>query len=178
MKNLTLLGGVALAVTLFGMSSAGVGAYGAYNYNIEETKPVVNSQQVECMALNIYHEARSESELGQRAVAYVTLNRVNDPAYPDNICGVVHQAVLKNNVPVRNKCQFSWYCDGKDDEPRNAEAYAEAKRVALIVINRYGSSFDPTMGATMYHTDSVIPGWRTSFEKTTQIENHIFYRKE
>jgi len=175
MKTLTLLGAVASAITLLGMSAVGVEAY---NKSIEETLEADFTRQRDCLALNIYHEAQGESELGQRAVAYVTLNRANSPDYPSDVCSVVYQAVEKNGVPVKNKCQFSWYCDGKDDEPTDDEAYEEAVRVASIVINTYGYSFDPTMGATMYHAEGVKPGWRKAFEETTQIENHIFYRKE
>ncbi len=174
MKILTLLGAAVSAVTLLGISAAGVDAY---NYDIEETRQADISRQRECLALNIYHEAKGESELGQRAVAYVTLNRAADPAYPDDICDVVYQGLVKNGEPIKNKCQFSWYCDGKDDEPVDTTSYNEALYIAAVVINTYGSSFDPTMGATMYHADSVKPGWRKSFEETTQIENHIFYRK-
>lgn len=167
---------LAVAITTaIGLSSVGVEAY---NYNVDETRREDNLRQRNCLALNVYHEAKGESELGQRAVAYVTLNRAHDPLYPDDVCDVVYQAVTKNGIPVKNKCQFSWYCDGKDDEPNDDKAYAEAIYVASVVINTYGTSFDPTMGATMYHANSVKPGWRKSFEETTQIENHIFYRKE
>lgn len=151
----------------------------ASSYNPDFSTSVIEdyNEQRECLALNIYHEAKGESELGQRAVAYVTLNRAADDRYPDDICGVVKQARLgKDGQPKRNQCQFSWYCDGKSDEIQNQEAYEQALQVATVVINTYGASFDPTMGATMYHTDSVKPKWRKSFEETTQIENHIFYR--
>ena len=176
MKISTLLGAVASAITLLGMSAVGVEAY--YSQDFNETRHVEFARQRECLAMNIYHEAQGESELGQRAIAYVTLNRANSPEYPNDVCSVVYQAVERNGVPVKNKCQFSWYCDGKDDEPTNAEAYAEAERIAAVVINTYGYSFDPTMGATMYHAEGVKPGWRKAFEQTTHIENHIFYRKE
>lgn len=36
------------------------------------------NEELECLALNIYHEARSESLAGQYAVADVTVNRVRD----------------------------------------------------------------------------------------------------
>ena len=151
----------------------------ASSYNPDFDVPAIENynEQRECLALNIYHEAKGESELGQRAVAYVTLNRANDDRFPGDICGVVKQARLgKDGQPRRNQCQFSWYCDGKSDEIENKESYQQALLVATVVINTYGSSFDPTMGATMYHADSVKPKWRKSFEETTQIENHIFYR--
>ncbi len=165
---------VAAAALISFMPDAVVSAY-----NPDFDVPAIENynEQRECLALNIYHEAKGESELGQRAVAYVTLNRASDDRYPDDVCGVVKQARLgKDGLPRRNQCQFSWYCDGRSDEIQNQESYQQALQVATVVINTYGSSFDPTMGATMYHADSVKPKWRKSFEETTQIENHIFYR--
>jgi spore germination cell wall hydrolase CwlJ-like protein len=146
--------------------------------NTSDNEPVTYSEkQIECLALNIYHEARGQSELGQHAVAYVTLNRVKNDRYPEEICAVVKQSKRdKDGNPIRNKCQFSWFCDGRGDHPKNTEAYEKAKAIARAVINTYGYSFDPTLGATMYHADSVKPYWRKAFTKTTKIENHIFYR--
>ena len=66
-------------------------------------------EQLRCMALNIYHEARSDSTLGQEAVGMVTMNRVYSDKYPDTICDVVYQSHLNSKgAPIRNKCQFSW----------------------------------------------------------------------
>lgn len=203
MKTLTLVGTVMSTATLIAMSAIGVGAYnstivleedsstpaltGVINasiYTVDEVNKLVEhaieyKTERDCLAQNIYHEAMGESELGQRAVAYATINRTKDDRYPTTICEVVHQAVTDaNGQPLRNKCQFSWYCDGKSDEVKDEEAYAKAVYVASVVINTYGNSFDPTMGATMYHTDDVNPKWKKSFAKTTEIENHIFYRKE
>jgi spore germination cell wall hydrolase CwlJ-like protein len=204
MKPLTTFGLVLSTATIVSMSAIGVNAY---NTGIsmeplkDKTSPTVvvastpdilydpeaintavdqitvYQEQRECLALNIYHEAMGESELGQRAVAYATINRTKDPRYASTICEVVHQAVLdKKGNPIRNKCQYSWYCDGKSDKIEDQEAYEKALVVATIVINTYGNSFDPTMGATMYHTTEVKPKWRKSFDKTTEIENHIFYK--
>jgi hypothetical protein len=39
--------------------------------------------EINCLALNIYWEARSEPKKGQIAVAQVTVNRVNHPKYPN-----------------------------------------------------------------------------------------------
>ena len=92
--------------------------YGMHGDSFEMTRDTY------CMALNIYHESRSENLAGKFAVADVVMNRVNDRRYPDKICGVIYDAELKPSwkdptiyVPVRNRCQFSWYCDGKSDEP-------------------------------------------------------------
>ena len=75
-----------------------------------------------CMAFNIYHEANNQSMLGQIAVGQVVMNRVEDSRFPDTVCEVVKQAVTYKGTdkPVLHKCQFSWYCDGKNDEPHYA----------------------------------------------------------
>ena len=51
-----------------------------------------------CMALNIYHEARNQSMVGQVAVAEVVMNRVEDSRFPDTICEVVKQAITYKNT--------------------------------------------------------------------------------
>ena len=69
-----------------------------------------------CLALNVYHEARDQPFIGQVAVAQVVMNRVKDERYPDDVCGVVKQGLTYSwdtDYPVLNRCQFSWYCDGK-----------------------------------------------------------------
>jgi hypothetical protein len=45
-------------------------------------------EQLMCIALAIYFEARGESSLGQWAVGNVVLNRVRDPRYPSDACAV------------------------------------------------------------------------------------------
>ena len=82
--------------------------------------------ELDCLALNIYWEARSEPRLGQIAVAAVTLNRVADPGFPDTVCSVVRQGEERG----RNLCQFSWHCDGLDDRPGNLAAWQHAQRLA------------------------------------------------
>ena len=88
-------------------------------------------RDLDCLALNIYWEARSESLLGQLAVAAVTLNRVAAPAFPDSVCEVVFQGEERG----RHLCQFSWRCDGLDDRPRNLVAWQEARRVARLALS-------------------------------------------
>lgn len=132
--------------------------------------------QLECLARNIYFEARGETELGQRAVAWVTLNRVQADRYPDTVCGVVHQARRDSaGNPIRHQCQFSWYCDGQSDRIRDQEKWQEVMTVAQSVMLRYTFATDPTQGATMYHADYVDPYWSDHYTLTVQIDTHIFY---
>jgi len=133
-----------------------------------------------CMALNIYHEARNQSIVGQVAVAEVVMNRVEDSRFPDTICEVVKQAVTYKNTdkPVLHKCQFSWYCDGQKDEPDfDSFAWREAKYHAHVVMSGR-LVIDVTQGATHYHATYVRPDWARTKKRTTRIDKHIFYRWE
>mgnify|MGYP006248417115 FL=1 len=132
-----------------------------------------------CMAANVYHEAKNQSMLGQFAVAQVVMNRVEDHRYPNTICEVVKQGLTyKNGKVVLGKCQFSWYCDGKSDEPnRNSKAWGKAIRHASIVMGE-SINLDVTDGATHYHASYVRPAWAKTKTKTPRIDKHIFYRWE
>lgn len=135
-------------------------------------------KQLQCLAMNIYHEARSEGIQGQRAVAWATLNRVAHESYPDTVCEVVYQAETdENGNPIRHRCQFSWYCDGKSDAIRNQAAWNVANRIAEEVMSKYGKETDPTGGSIMYHADYVDPFWATSYKREVQIDSHVFYNE-
>jgi spore germination cell wall hydrolase CwlJ-like protein len=125
-------------------------------------------KQVSCLAENIYFESAYEPKDGRVAVALVTLNRVNDPRYPDTICDVVKQR-------TKYVCQFSWYCE-RNKIVRNERAYQEAKQIALFVYANYERMKDHTHGALFYHADYVNPRWK-GLEKTVVIGRHIFYRE-
>ena len=130
-----------------------------------------------CLALNVYHESKNQSLIGQIAVAQVTMNRVRDERYPDNVCDVVKQGLTYKwnpSIPIRNKCQFSWYCDGKSDKPRDEHAWDKAMLVAHGVY--YGNLDDFVEGATHYHAHYVLPSWASTKTYITRIDDHIFYR--
>lgn len=132
-----------------------------------------------CLALNTYHEAKNQSMVGQIAVAEVVMNRVADRRYPNTVCEVVKQGpkYKGSDIPVRHKCQFSWFCDGKSDIPKNEKAWKKAQDYAYLVLyNRI--AIDITEGATHYHATYVKPSWAKTKTRTTRIESHIFYRWE
>ena len=146
-----------------------------------------------CLAMNIYFEAKSEPVAGQYAVADVVLNRVNDARYPNSICKVVLQGPVRESwktkqdpdlpeseriyLPKRNMCQFSWWCDGKSDEPKDETGWAQAQYVAGAIMYS-GKYRGITEGATHYHATYVKPSWAKTKTRTTRIEKHIFYRWE
>lgn len=132
------------------------------------------NQDLHCLALNIYHEARSESLAGQYAVADVVLNRVESRDYPNTICGVVYQAKLWEGHPVRDMCQFSWYCDGKSDTPKETDAWYRSLMIAVNIVHQ-GKFRGLTEGATHYHTNYVNPKWNKSMDFIGRIGDHLFY---
>ena len=135
-----------------------------------------SNPQAYCLAQNIYYETRGSNYADQLGVSYVVINRVISSKYPDSICDVVKQAKLdKQGLPIRNKCQFSWYCDGKSDYPTDRAAWAKAKRTAMYVLTE-GRSKDITEGATHYHAWYVKPYWAESLHFIGAIGQHIYYR--
>ena len=123
-------------------------------------------KQIDCLAENIYYEAGFEPHAGKVAVALVTLNRMQDPRFPKDICGVVKQKTT-------SVCQFSWFCHKVSI--KNKEVYEDAKEVAVYVYANYENLKDITKGALYYHADYVNPRWK--LEKTTVIGRHIFYKE-
>ncbi len=152
---LTLLGGL----FFFGQAQAQVG--------VSPKIDIVG--EIDCLALNIYFEARGEPKLGQIAVGHVVLNRVVVKRVPETVCGVIRQGGEK----VLNRCQFSWWCDGRSDQPRDAEAWREIRSLARKVY--WGTADDPTTGALWYHAASVSPYWGKKLTRGPTIGRHLFY---
>ena len=138
-----------------------------------------------CLAENVYHEARNQPKVGQMAVMSVTLNRVNDPRYPNTICGVTKQGPTRPSwkdetvmIPIKHRCQFSWYCDGKSDRIHDMETFNSIYLFTSGLVDGTITLLDVTDGATHYHADYVEPDWAKTKTKTIEIEDHIFYRWE
>ena len=146
--------------------------------NVENDIKVIVDPQVACLAQNIYHEARNESTAGMFAVANVTMNRVRSEAFPNTICEVVYEGPHYKNssgryYPYKNRCQFSWYCDGKDDKIKNIPKYEDIYVLSSIFMK---SKLDLTDGALFYHADYVNPYWAETMNVTARIDSHIFYK--
>ncbi len=126
------------------------------------------SKQERCLALAMYWEAKAEGAEGMIAVGAVVLNRVAHAEFPDSVCGVVTQGGEKP------PCQFSWWCDGKSDNPTEAEAWATASELAPALLTEL--PHDPTMGGLFFHASNIAMPWRIKRERTVQIGRHIYYR--
>lgn len=125
-------------------------------------------REIRCLAMNIYHEARGEPDMGKYAVAQVTLNRVSSPSYPDDVCRVVHQR-------ARETAQFSWTLDDVTDIPQESQAWIDSIRVAREVYRQEKTAED-IGDALYYHADYVKPRWASKKVKVAKIGRHIFYK--
>lgn len=129
-----------------------------------------------CLSTVIYFEARSESTKGQTAVGHVVLNRVDGKGHPNTVCGVVYE-----NSHKKNRCQFSFACDGKKEVIKERAAFLKAQRIARTLLscnsscrktrNKPGS----IASSTHFHTSDVSPSWSRKFLITGSIGRHIFY---
>jgi spore germination cell wall hydrolase CwlJ-like protein len=140
-----------------------------------------NERELECLALNSYFESRNQSVAGQIAVAQVVLNRVESPRFPNTICDVIQQGPTYKNwkgneLPVRNKCHFSWWCDGLSDIPKDEETYRGILSLVTTIVE--DKPLDITSGSLYYHADYSSPWWINSFTQTMVIDDHVFYTEK
>lgn len=139
-----------------------------------EAAPVLRPQyfgELHCLAEAIYFEARGEKAAGQQAVAEVIINRVKSDKFPDKICEVVTQGGSD-----KNKCQFSFNCDGLPESISEKDTYAEVRMLAFRAMQ--GEIRPVAGGATYFHATWANPRWAGVFEKTAEIGSHIFYQEQ
>jgi spore germination cell wall hydrolase CwlJ-like protein len=122
-----------------------------------------HARSIECLALNIYHEARGEPSDGQYAVAEVTMNRRASPGYPNTVCEVVYQ-----------RAAFSWTDYSMVLAPPTGPEWARAQRIAEAVY--YQKRLPTLQGALFYHATYVQPDWSKERRRIARIGRHVFYR--
>jgi len=137
-------------------------------------KPI-KANEFGCLTEALYHEARSEDDVGVLAVGTIILNRVKNKRFPNTICKVIHQGIYWQDKPVRDMCQFSYWCDGKTEKYKDIKALSRILRLAKIILS--GIIVKTLDRATHYHASYVSPGWANDkqFKFITQIGKHIFY---
>ena len=131
-------------------------------------RKILNEKEVKCLTDNIYFEARGEKDIGKKAIAFVTLNRLNDEDYPKTICKIVYQK-------IKYKCQFTWACKRKT-KIYDALAYSKCNKIANHVMMNYTIMPDITKGSTNFHRRDIQPTWANQHKKTIAIGKHVFYK--
>jgi len=157
---------VLFVFTIFTVFAMGISGY----FFVQQMHDLRN---LKCLAMNVYHEARSEPESGQYAVAVVTMNRVVSTKYPEDVCKVVYQKSWseKNQKFVS---AFSWTTDGKENIPYESDAWKKAFKIASDVY--YDELPHQVRDALFYHADYVKPIWAKNKIRITKIGRHIFYK--
>ena len=139
----------------------------------EMTRAQRRTNDLQCLAENIYFEARGEPVAGQYAVAEVTVNRTQAQNFPHTICEVVHERRW-DPIHRRHIADFSWTETEDDLSEPDGPAWKQAMTIAKAV---YDDTNEPLVpGALFYHATSVRPGWARSRQVVARIGNHIFYR--
>jgi spore germination cell wall hydrolase CwlJ-like protein len=78
---------------------------------------------------------------------------------------------------MRNRCQFSFACDGIRDVITDKRAWAQSQALARKVLNDDKNLYMSDVGAaTHYHATYVRPRWARTLEKMKKIGRHIFYK--
>lgn len=172
---------VKIILSVVGISLVGLVAYYGIGYKLDQLRsaelqasPVtaeMRDKQLDCLAKNIYHEAKGEPFEGKVAVAQVTLNRAASGQFPSDICKVVYQ---KNVVYDKVLCQFSWYCNqAAVAKPKNTAAYKESQIVARqVLLEEF--RLPSLKNALYFHATHINPGWKR--EKVATIGGHVFYK--
>jgi spore germination cell wall hydrolase CwlJ-like protein len=144
--------------------------------NIQEK---ITTDQVTCLAKNIYFEAATQSTAGKLAVAFVTKNRVDSHHFPNSYCEVIYEGVhYSSGLPKKDRCQFSWYCDGRGDNPYDGKSWKNTQVIAQWFYDHKYRLIDITDGATHYHADWMkkYPKWAKQYKQNVRIDDHIFYQ--
>jgi len=117
--------------------------------------------ELNCLAVGVYYEAKSESLAGQLAVADVILNRTESGRFPKSICSVITQ-----------RGQFSFVRGGKLPTPPANAQWRKALAVAKVAQKDLWES--PADDALYFHARYVKPSWNRA--RVATVGNHVFYR--
>ena len=137
---------------------------GGYRAAWADSLPCLDDD-IRVMALNMYHEARGEGELGMLAVGWVVLNRMADKAYPEHrrrgdLPGLPVQLGMRSAAPTVRGTKRSWR--------RALELAADAadrRRAGSRPAGRCGTTRDWVRD----------PGFGPRVSAVTRIGRHVFY---
>jgi N-acetylmuramoyl-L-alanine amidase len=133
---------------------------GAASVNVSMLQSAKKSE-IECLARNVYHEARGEPLEGQIAVAQVTVNRVESGEFQSSVCRAVYASR-----------QFSWTIS-KTKKIKDTKAWEASVAIATAVLTK--SVHLPDFKALYFHTKQAKPSWNRNKRVLAVIGNHIFY---
>ena len=145
----------------------------AVNALTTSSKVVIPTDDLQCMAENIYHEAGNQSYVGKLAVGQVVLNRTKANGYPNTVCGVIYDGSQNSKTTI---CQFSWVCAQHPPIDKLSAEWHESVKIAFNLLSMRDTIIDVTEGSTNYHAVYIdAPNWTKKLHKVVVIDQHIFY---
>ena len=145
---------------------------------LTEVKKLRKDKQddVVCLALNIYNEARGSTVKDRIASSYVVFNRYEDDEYPltlakneRNLCNIIF-----------DRWQFCWTNNDKVPLPREKGAWKDAQELALKLYNNPKHRMLAKKFALQHYvvtplvTQSGRPKWIDNRTMTVQIGKHSY----
>lgn len=128
-----------------------------------------------CLVEAIYYESRGEPAEGVLATAKVILNRVSNPRYPNSVCAVVKQQLVKGIW------QFSYLADKSLlKQAKDQKSWKKMQKIAQQAVNLHYSGFDIIDRAMYYYNPyKANPKWAKSkkLQFVAQIGKHRFYKR-
>lgn len=138
--------------------------------NIPEAQDLSESglRDLECLAWNLYFEARGGVRSEQIAVAHVPINRTRHPSFSTDICTNVFQYGWAGG---RRQYQFSWAGIVRGARwRREDDTWVRMQHIALAAYR--GELRDTANGATYFHHVSVASG-----RNRIQLGSHVFWHR-
>lgn len=144
-------------------------------------RPIPTVVDMEMFARTVWGEARTESEEGQIAVAWVIKNRARQAAQYRASKGEDHPVFGNGSLAAVCKAarQFAvWSADGPMHNLAGQVGFDDREfcRSFAIVCRVWNGDYpDPSDGATYYHPHDLDPDWAQELTPTALIGRHIFY---
>jgi len=133
---------------------------------------VFSDYERQILATVLILEAGGESYTGMHAVMNVLVNRSNG-----DLDKVVSEAIRKGQFASMKDV---WGKSKPDYSPLITKALKHPSYTsALNIVKAFESDdhyYDPSMGATHFHTITTEPYWASSLEQVQIIGNHVFYK--
>ena len=121
------------------------------------------SRELECLAVGVYFESKSEPLAGQLAVGQVIANRANSTAASRRPIAACCSSAANSRSCTATRLP---------SVPRASRQWQNAVAIAKIVDQDLKDSRCPN--ALFFHAKRVSPGWR--LKRVASIGNHVFYR--
>lgn len=147
-----------------------VSLFMAFNSHIAEPAinigNIDNLKEMACLAQAVHGEAANQSFKGKVAVAYVILNRTQEPGFASSICGVVNQ-----------KGQFKYAKNKRFNEKDEAVMAQVEEDIKATYAAMTGEVEDPTHGALYFvrHDIARQAIWRHKYTHLVRIDGHDFF---